>query len=111
MRPRSVRIVEGIEYDGSYGSHRTETIVPDPDGDLLTSHISEGFHLPVFDIDWPATLVPSKTPEHFHLVIDRPITWRRYKRLVKAMVKAGIVEQSWYDLVKRRGQGLLRKPA
>lgn len=103
----TVSIEEGWCEDDYGHSRRCENIVEDPDGDLFTSLLSNGEHAALFDIDMPAVLRPSKTPGHYHLIVGQTMSWRRYKRLLRAMVRAGLVEQEWYRLVKRRGQALL----
>lgn len=105
--PRRVRIEEGWATDDYGRTYPTETLVADPDGDLVTSRLADEVHLPLIDLDLPVALTPSKTPGHSHLVIDCPMTWRRYKRLLRALVRAGLVEKSWYRLVRSRRQALL----
>lgn len=102
-----VRIVEGWAEDEYGHPRRTSTVMKDPDGDLLTSALTDEIHMPVVDLDMPAVLRPSKTQGHFHLIIDHPMTWRSYKRLLRSLVRAGLVEQEWYGLVRRRRQALI----
>lgn len=67
-------------------------------------------HLPVIDFDFDAQLVPSSTQGHHHLYINKPVTKRQYKRLLKAMVKAGLVEKGYCTSFKHRGYTAVRKP-
>lgn len=86
---------------------------PEPDvaGDLVSSELLGcKFHAPVFDIDVACQLRPSKTEGHFHLYCSVPTTWRRYKRAMKAMAKAGIVDQGWVKLAQKRKFGLVCTP-
>ena len=55
----------------------------------------KNMHAPILDIDVPAALVPSSTPGHSHLYLDVPMTWRQYKRLLKALARAGVIEKRW----------------
>jgi hypothetical protein len=55
-------------------------------------------------------LIPSSTPGHFHLVIERAMTWRSYKRLLKAMTRAGLLEKGFTTMAIRRGYTSVRVP-
>lgn len=68
-------------------------------------------HQPVFDLDFAAELLPSSTPGHFHLYLNREISWRKYKKVLKAMMKAGLIEPGWYKMTVERHAGHLRAPA
>jgi hypothetical protein len=55
-----------------------------------------GLHRPLIDVDVPAWLIPSSTPGRGHLYVDKPMTWRQYRRILRALYKAGILEKrSW----------------
>lgn len=69
-----------------------------------------GWHTPMLDIDLPARLIESSTPGHYHLYIDHPIPWWRYKRLLKALMKAGIIEKNYYKASVARKGTHLRPP-
>lgn len=61
-------------------------------------------HAPVLDIDYPARLVPSSTPGHFHLYLDKPMPWPRYAFLLWALSVAGIIEPGYARAgLRRRG--------
>lgn len=72
--------------------------------------IYKNTHAPALDIDIPSRLVPSSTPGHFHLYLEHQMTWRRYKRLLRALYKAGIIQRGFYKLSVKRGATFLRKP-
>jgi hypothetical protein len=75
-----------------------------------SSHVGNtGYHRPVLDIDMPVTLTPSKTPGHHHLEIERNLTWRQYKRLLRALAAAGIVERSWVRASIRSGASFVAR--
>jgi len=78
---------------GSRGEERS--LCPPADADVVTSLLPDGRHAPVLDLDLPHRLVPSTTQGHSHLYLDVPMSWRRYKRLLKALAKAGILEQGY----------------
>lgn len=106
----------------SYKSVRTMTKSPvlditDPRAVLISSELLDpvsgkpnGRHSIAVDIDIPAKLVPSSTPDHYHLYIDREMSWRQYKKFLRAMVKAGVVEKGYYKISVRRGGSHLRLP-
>lgn len=52
-------------------------------------------HAPVLDIDFTAALIPSSTPGHYHLYLDQPIEWKKYRALLIALADAGIISR-WY---------------
>lgn len=64
---------------------------------------SAAWHYPVLDIDFPCELRPSKTEGHHHLLINRPMAWRHYKKILKSLAKAGVVDKDWVRLSLRRG--------
>lgn len=79
---------------------------------LVSSEVKgqPGMHAPVIDLDFPAHLYPSRTPGHFHLWLDKPMTWREYKALLKALYKAGVIERGFYVMSVKRGKSFLRVP-
>lgn len=62
------------------------------------------------DVVVTAHLIPSRTPGHHHLYLDAPMNWRSYKRLLKALSKAGIVDAAWAKACLQGHQTLLRPP-
>lgn len=81
------------------------------DAEVISSELlGTDLHAPVLDIDIPAALVPSSTEGHFHLYIDQPMTWRKYKRLLKAMAAAGLLEKGYVKASIRRKHTALRVP-
>ena len=77
---------------------------------LVSSRVSKGIHLPALDIDYGARLIPSSTKGHWHLYLDRPVTWRKYKKVLKAMAAADLIQPGFYKAAKKRKQTYLRKP-
>lgn len=70
----------------------------------------QGMHMPVIDLDLPCSLVPSGTPGHFHLYIDKPCNFEEYMAILKAMAEAGIVQWGFHDRTRERGFGSVRHP-
>lgn len=87
-------------------------VVPAVRADVVTSLLrhQKGMHAPALDLDVPHTLIPSSTPGHSHLYIDVPMSWWRYKRLLKALAKAGIIEKGFVKASIARGHTDLRVP-
>src|SRR5579872_4116295 len=52
-------------------------------------------HMPVLDIDFPCELIPSSTPGHFHLLINKAIRWPKYAELLEALASAGVIEYGY----------------
>lgn len=103
-----------IERD-DYTLLRYTELVPTTDRTLATyvsSRLRAGsrMHSPILDLDIPAALVASTTPGHFHLYLDVEMNWNAYRRLLKALAKAGVVEESWAKASIQSGQSLLRPP-
>lgn len=82
------------------------------DANLVSSRLDqEGkFHMPVIDLDLPASLVPSTTEGHFHLYIDKEMPWPQYLKLLKALASAGIIERGYYRASKKRKATYVRIP-
>ncbi len=72
---------------------------------------STALHLPCIDIDLPCKLVESRTPGHFHLYIDKLLTWPEYAELLGVLSDLGIVEKSYASVSRSRGQTFVRPPA
>ncbi len=73
-------------------------------------HHGHVVHRPVIDLDLPAQLVPSSTPGHHHLYIDKPMAWDVYMRLLVALADAGLVERGYVGATERRGYSAVRLP-
>lgn len=67
-------------------------------------------HAPVLDIDFPIRAVESSTHGHFHLFMDRSMTWAQYKKLLNALVEAEIIEPGYRDASLERGYTAVRLP-
>lgn len=72
--------------------------------------VNPELHAPVLDFDYPIKLIPSRTPGHFHLYIDKHVPWEKYKNLLKAMAEAGIIEGGYADASIRAGFSAVRIP-
>ena len=103
-------IPDGESADDDYdASHvQTEDIA---DADIVLSFSKEtSVHRPVLDIDFPVAAIPSSTPGHFHLYIDKPMSWSKYKRLINALADAGIIEDGYAAVSLEREYTSVRLP-
>lgn len=67
-------------------------------------------HYPLIDLDIPAYLIPSTTPGHTHLYIDKKVPQEKYWALLRAMVDAGLVEGGYVNASEARGFTAARLP-
>lgn len=67
-------------------------------------------HTVMLDIDMHCMVVRSTTPGHYHLYIDRVMTWPEYVELLDVMAKVGILEPGYVTAAKERGFTTLRFP-
>lgn len=122
---------QGAEYDDQVLSVERALPVPEQDANTISSVMidqpdavlyairddnwndvieDEVMHAPVIDIDFPAVLIPSSTPGHFHLYLERPVKWSAYVRMLEAMSDAGLVERGYVRASVARGRTFVRKP-
>lgn len=71
---------------------------------------STNLHKVVLDIDMPVKVVPSSTPGHGHLFIDKDLTWEQYDRLLNLLAEIGILEDGYVRAAERRGFTAVRLP-
>lgn len=105
----TVNLAKGETREGYDATGRLEVSYPSL-ANLVSSELHDGTHLPALDIDFKSKLVPSRTPGHFHLYLDgmRPLSWRRYRKLLKALMRAGVIEPGYYRASKARRATMLR---
>lgn len=97
--------------DDGYGSTRPpESSLDDPRANLVSSELANGMHAPCIDIDYEAHLVPSATPGHYHLYLDKELTWEQYSRVLRVMAEVGLIESGYYEASRRRGASFVRLP-
>ena len=96
--------------DAPYGTPEVVRVADEQGANVVTSLLSDGRHAPVLDIDFGAHLVGSSTAGHFHLYLDRSMPWRKYRRLLKALGRAGILEPGYVKASLRRGHSAVRRP-
>lgn len=69
-----------------------------------------GRHVLAIDVDHRCRIIPTSTPGHFHLVIDKVMDWAELQEILVALANAGIVEQGYLDASVRRRAAHLRLP-
>jgi hypothetical protein len=106
------RTTEPIKSDSQETKHPDPEFL-DADHDnatLVTSMTKTGWHMPVIDIDLPCMLVPSSRPGHFHLYINRKMSFDEMMAILRAMNDAGVVQDGIINHVQRRGYASVRYP-
>lgn len=107
--PRLTFYNPAVDGEGEYPG-TCEMELDKQKANLVGSLCDDGMHMPALDIDLPCRLVPSTTEGHFHLYIDKPMFLETYRKLVEALVEAGIVEGAWVDHLERNKMTTLRLP-
>jgi hypothetical protein len=108
---RKFGYMKDIDKPGGYAPFGKRLIPTDiKRANLISSELGDGKHAPCIDLDVPHQVVPSTTPGHGHLYIDVPMSWRRYKRLLRALYKAGVIEKGYYTASVDRKASYVRKP-
>lgn len=69
-----------------------------------------GFHTIAIDVDHPVRLRETDTPGHYHLLIDVPMPWEVYEKVLDALTEAGVVEEGYYQASVEREATCLRLP-
>ncbi|GGN40254.1 hypothetical protein FHR83_007076 [Actinoplanes campanulatus] len=101
-----------------YSRPTTEGVTLD-DANVMTSKVALDpaveaavgpLHKPVLDIDLPVQVIPSSTEGHNHLIIDKPMTWEKYQRLLDALADCGVIESGYRNASIARGYTAVRLP-
>lgn len=110
MKRLTVRSEYIDEYDGESASCIVNAVNPN----LITSRsddLNNTSHYPVIDFDFGLRLLPSSTPGHFHLYIDKGLSWEDYKKLLKVLVEVGLVQEGYLGASLQRGFTAVRLPS
>lgn len=118
MSQRTWAVVENLDTvdKTEYKDFVTPIQCPEERANLVCSRVASDAwggssqHMPCIDIDLPIRAVESRTPGHFHLYIDKAISWPHYARILTALADAGIVEQGYLDASLMHGATFVRKP-
>ncbi|MGH7793070.1 MAG: hypothetical protein ACREOB_12220, partial [Thermodesulfobacteriota bacterium] len=78
--------------------------------ELITSEVrgKPGIHAPVLDIDYPLIVIPSSTPGHNHLYIEKEIREPEYMALLAVLGAVGIVEPGYASVSQTRRWSAVR---
>lgn len=101
---RDVNFGDPSWYEENFGESRPVVYSPEA-ATVVTSETTRGgderpfeisgLHKPVLDIDLPVKLLPSTTEGHFHLFIDKEMTWAQYAKLLDVLAEVGIIEEGF----------------
>jgi hypothetical protein len=101
--------IDPEEY-GETPRERHKAVGDDP-WNLISSKVDgSDLHMPALDIDFDARLLPSRTEDHWHLYLDRPMKWWRYRLMLWALKIAGVIEPGYYRASVQRKMTFLRRP-
>jgi len=96
-----------------YGGTRRPIRVPVEkveDANLVSSRMENGNHAPAIDLDFPIHAIPSSTPGHHHLYLEKEMPWKDYHKLLKVMHEVGLIEDGFYNSARHFEQTYLRLP-
>lgn len=113
--------IEHTDECNAIGGNRTycacpedrSTVANETEAEVVCSDLpgSGGFvHKPVIDLDFECQLVPSATPGHYHLYLDRTVFSEDLFRLLEVMSDIGLVERGYFRNSVRRGYAAVRHP-
>lgn len=80
------------------------------DAELIASLTKHGTHRPLLDFDIPCAYIPSTTPGHGHLYIDKELSWKDYRKLLNLLADLDIIEHGYRGASLARGYSALRLP-
>jgi len=99
---------QGSSNDADRHLHEERSPSTEVAANLISSLCKDGLHRPVLDFDFPARYVPSSTPGHGHLYIDRPLSWEDYQQLIKVMAGIGLLEPGYVNAANERKATFVR---
>lgn len=112
----SVDDVEQVE-DPSGAEVVTSLISGDPERPTSIASLRKSIaqkpsakHKILLDVDMPVVVIPSSTPGHHHLYIDKELSWPQYRVLLEALGKAGVVEEGYLRAAIHQKFTTLRTP-
>ena len=100
--------LDTVEYTHESHNVDTDDITK---ANLISSKVKgKKAHKPIFDLDSPAALIPSSTPGHFHLYLDKELSEEQMGMLVNTLWQVGLIAEGNLNQWDRfRGQ-FLRLP-
>lgn len=103
------RRVGKVDFKAKYGRNNFRQSTPE-EANAILSVCDDGMHAPCIDLDFPAYLIASSTPGHFHLYIDKKITWPQYRTILNAFKEAGLIQDGWWRNAMQERTTTLRLP-
>ena len=79
------------------------------EANVVLSSLGSG-HMPVLDLDYEAFTLPSSTPGHYHLYLNKKITWAQYIQVLTALSAAELIEPGFAGASIKRGYSAVRLP-
>ncbi len=69
------------------------------DANLVSSRVAglNKQNMPILDLDFDCKLVESSTRGHYHLYLNKVISWDQYKPILTALHNAGLINTFWYE--------------
>ncbi len=103
-----------IDQKPKPGEYPTElgVITSEEEANLVSSKLTYehmNLHAPALDVDHKVECYESSTPGHYHILIDVPMRWWKYKMLMWWMYKCGILEKGYYKASAKKKASYLRK--
>lgn len=104
-------MLKDVEFDSYSNMSHLSYTTDVAEAEVITSQI-EGSdkHKLIVDIDLPAYIVPSSTPGHGHLYVDKELEWRDLLSVLYALADAGIVERRYAEACEDQGMTCVRAP-
>lgn len=102
-------VAEFDDYEAQSGRFDTTNL---DEAQVITSKVedSPGIHKLIIDLDMPGQLIPSTTPGHFHLYVDKEIPEAAWSTLLFALASAGLIEPGYMRASITRGFTAVRLP-
>lgn len=99
------------EVFGEHGEGRW-TVENWDDANLQSSLTTDGGHAVVLDVDMPAELRPSSTPDHYHFIAypKKTVPWERMERFMEAAADVGLISRNYLRHCKLRQMSMVRRP-
>lgn len=108
---------EERQYYHGYSTMLRQVLIPanTSTAEVVSSEVIQdgkytGMHSIMLDVDLPVAVIESTHTGHHHLYIDRLVTWRQYKKLLRAMRDCGVIEKGYYNTSISRRATHLRPP-
>lgn len=112
-RKHRLATISKKDADGDY-TNETVTEEELDNAEVVTSesrfYNGNEMHRPILDIDMPVTVIPSSTPGHGHLYIDKKLTWEDYSKLLNVLAEVGIIEEGYAAASIARQHTAVRLP-